>query len=165
MQPTLPDRTQEIAAAMARPGFYDHAPARVDVRETHISWVFLAGDRAFKLRKAVVFPFLDYGTPERRLHMCEEEMRLGRRLAPDLYLALHGVVPRGDGFALADVGSAEACEHVVEMRRFDEEQTLAARLERGEVGEPEVRALARTIAEFHAGAEPAPPTRRRSRSS
>ena len=118
---------------MAQPAFYAHAPADVRLHETHISWVFLAGDRAFKLRKAVVFPFLDYGTPERRRHMCEEEVRLGRRLAPDLYLGVRAVVPREDGFALAEAGHEDACEHVVEMRRFDEARTLAARLERGEV--------------------------------
>jgi aminoglycoside phosphotransferase family enzyme/predicted kinase len=122
----------QIAAAMARPG--------VDVRETHISWVFLDGDRALKLRKEVVFPFLDYGSRERRRRFAEEEIRLGRRLAPDLYRGLLDV----DG------------ELVVEMRRFDEADTLATRLERGDVGEADIRALGRRIAEFHAQAEPAP---------
>jgi aminoglycoside phosphotransferase family enzyme/predicted kinase len=148
---------EQIAAAMSQPGFYEPAPAGVDVRETHISWVFLAGERAFKLRKAVVFPFLDYGTPERRLEMCEAELRLGRRLAPELYLGLRGVVPRDDGFVFADPGAEGAVEHVVEMRRFDEAQTLGARLERGEVSDADIRALARRVAEFHAGAPPAPP--------
>jgi aminoglycoside phosphotransferase family enzyme/predicted kinase len=148
---------EQIAAAMSQPGFYDPAPPGVDVRETHISWVFLAGERAFKLRKAVVFPFLDYGTAERRLEMCEAELRLGRRLAPDLYLGLRGVVVRAGGFALTDPGAEDAVEHVVEMRRFDEARTLAALLERDEVGDADVRALARRIAEFHAASPPAPP--------
>jgi uncharacterized protein len=151
------NRTEAIAAAMSLPAFYAHSPADVQLHETHISWVFLAGDRAFKLRKPLVFPFLDYGTAERRRHMCEEELRLGRRLAPDLYLGLHAVIPRGDGFALAEAGHADACEHVVEMRRFDEAQTLSARLARGEVDEQQTRALARRIAAFHADADPAPP--------
>jgi aminoglycoside phosphotransferase family enzyme/predicted kinase len=141
---------------MSQPAFYEPAPADVEVHETHISWVFLAGERAFKLRKPVVFPFLDYGSAERRREMGEEELRLGRRLAPDLYLGLHAVVPRGEGFALARAGDPDACEHVVEMRRFDEAQTLAARLERGDVDEQQVRALARRIAAFHAGADAAP---------
>ena len=142
------NQTERIAAALARPG--------VEVRETHISWVFLTGDRAYKLRKAVVFPFLDYGTPERRRHMCEEELRLGERFAPDLYLGLRAVVPDGDGFALADAERPDALEHVVEMRRFDETNTLAERLESGEVGETDVRGLARRIAEDHLAAELAP---------
>jgi uncharacterized protein len=148
---------EQIAAAMSEPGFYEPAAAGVEVRETHISWVFLAGERALKLRKAVVFPFLDYGTPERRLEMCEAELRLGRRLAPDLYLGLRAVVPRDDGFALAEAGADGACEHVVEMRRFDEARTLAALLERDEVSEADIRAVARRIAEFHAGSPPSPP--------
>ena len=119
------NQTERIAAALARPG--------VEVRETHISWVFLTGDRAYKLRKAVVFPFLDYGTPERRRHMCEEELRLGERFAPGLYLGLRAVVPDGDGFALADADRPDALEHVVEMRRFDEREHArrAARARRG----------------------------------
>jgi len=143
------DQTEEIAAALARPG--------VDVRETHISWVFLSGDRAYKLRKAVVFPFLDYGTPERRRHMCEEELRLGRRLAPNLYLGLRAVVRDGDDFVLAEPGHPNVLEHVVEMRRFDEADTLAAKLSGGDVDEADVRALARRLAADHAAAEPAPP--------
>ena len=79
---------------MADPRFYPDGPDRVDVLETHISWVFLAGERAFKLRKQVVFPFLDYATPDRRRQMCEEELRLGRRLAPALYLGVRAVVAR-----------------------------------------------------------------------
>jgi uncharacterized protein len=146
----------DIAAAMADPRFYPDSPDDVDVRETHISWVFLAGDRAFKLRKAVVFPFLDYGTPERRRRMCEEEVRLGRRLAPDLYAGVRAVVTRDGGFGLAPADHRDAREHVVEMRRFDDRRTLAARLERGDVGEPEIRALARHIAAFHARADIAP---------
>ena len=59
---------------MRSTAFYGHHPEEVEVVETHISWVFLAGDRAFKLRKPVVFPFLDYGTAARRREMCEEEV-------------------------------------------------------------------------------------------
>jgi hypothetical protein len=156
MDATPADRTEEIAAAMAAPSFYGTGVADVVVHETHISWVFLAGDAAYKLRKPVVFPFLDYGTPARRRHMCDEEVRLGRRLAPDLYRGVRAVVPADGGFALADADDERASEHVVEMRRFDERDTLAARLDRGQVGEPEMRALARRIADFHARAERAP---------
>jgi len=141
---------------MAEPGFYPDPPERVDVHETHISWVFLADELAFKLRKEVVFPFLDYGTSQRRRHMCEEEMRLGRRLAPGLYLGLRAVVARDSGFALADADARDALEHVVVMRRFDERRTLAARLKTGDASEADIRAVARRIAQFHAAEEPAP---------
>jgi aminoglycoside phosphotransferase family enzyme/predicted kinase len=149
-------RLEEIAVAMADPGFYPGRPERVDVRETHVSWVFLAGERAFKLRKEVVFPFLDYGTPERRRHMCEEELRLGRRLAPTLYLGLRSVIAPGEHFALAEADHEQALEHVVEMIRFDESRTLAALLRAGAASEDDVRMVARRIAGFHSTAAPAP---------
>jgi hypothetical protein len=150
------DRIDEIAVAMAEPGFYQDGPGRVEVRETHISWVFLTATLAFKLRKAVVFPFLDYGTPQRRRLMCEEEVRLGRRLAPTLYLGVRAVVERDDGFALADADHEPGLEHVVVMRRFDERRTLSARLDADSATAEEIRILARRIAHFHGVAEPAP---------
>jgi aminoglycoside phosphotransferase family enzyme/predicted kinase len=151
------DRVDQIATAMSKPAFYPDGPDRVEVRETHISWVFLTGERAFKLRKAVVFPFLDYGSSARRRHMCEEEVRLGRRLAPELYLGVRSVVARDGGFALSEAGDPDALEHLVAMRRFDEGHTLAARLVAGSVTEADVRAVARCVARFHSTAERAPP--------
>ena len=141
---------------MRSPAFYPNAPASVEVVESHISWVFLAGDRAFKLRKPVVFPFLDYGTPERRREMCEAEVRLGRRLAPDLYLGVRPVVRSEGGWALGAPGDPGE-EHVVEMRRFDESRTLAALVGRREADAALVRSVARHVARFHRRAEPAPP--------
>ena len=156
MHEAQPDQSAAIAAAMADPSFYPDPPARVEVCETHISWVFLAGDRAFKLRKPVVFPFLDYGTRERRRQMGEEELRLGRRLAPTLYVGLRSIVARDGGFALGEPDDPAATEPVVEMRRFDERRTLAALLERGGVSDADIRDLASHIARFHASADPAP---------
>ena len=140
---------------MRSPGFYPHRPDGVEVVESHISWVFLAGDRAYKLRKPVVFPFLDYGTAERRRAMCDEEVRLGRRLAPDVYRGVRPLVRMKDGWALGAAGEAGA-EYVVEMRGFDERQTLAARMRDGTADEAAVRAVARRIAAFHIDAESAP---------
>jgi uncharacterized protein len=71
-------------AALARPQAYGGRAEMVELRGTHISWVFLVGDRAYKLKKPVTLPFADYSTPERRRAMCEEEVRLNRRLAPDM---------------------------------------------------------------------------------
>ena len=134
---------EEVCAALARPDFYPDRPDRVDVRETHISWVFLAGDRAYKLKKPLVLPFLDYGTRQRRREMCREEVRLNRRLAPDLYLGVRAVAASADGLALATEDDPRAVDYLVEMRRFDEQRTLAAKLERGELKRGEVVAVAR----------------------
>lgn len=74
---------EALRACVARLGF-----GTVEVRETHISWVLLAGERAYKLKKPLVLPFLDYGTPGRRREMCKEEVRLNSRLAPEISLRL-----------------------------------------------------------------------------
>jgi aminoglycoside phosphotransferase family enzyme/predicted kinase len=140
---------------MRAPAFYPDRPSRVELVESHISWVFLAGDRAYKLRKPVVFPFLDYGTAERRHAMCEEEIRLGRRLAPDLYLGVRPLTETADGWELGRSGD-DGAEHVVEMRRFDPSKTLAAVLSSDDADEATVRLVARLIAQFHKSAPQAP---------
>jgi hypothetical protein len=127
----------------------------VEVRETHISWVFLAGERAYKLKKPLVLSFLDYGTPIRRRGMCDEEVRLNRRLAPDLYLGVRGVAPGPGGVELTGQDDPSAIDYVVEMRRYDEDRTLAATLDRGELSRTAVADVARTLAEFHRRGEPA----------
>jgi aminoglycoside phosphotransferase family enzyme/predicted kinase len=130
-------------------------PGGVEVRETHISYVFLTATHAYKLKKAVVLPFVDYGTAERRRHMCEEEVRLNRRLAPSIYLGVRAVVPHAGGFGLGDADDPAAVEHVVEMRRFEADSTLAARLGKGEVDEDDVDAVAQRLARFHRELPPA----------
>ena len=146
-----PPAGRALAEALARPEAYRERPAGVEVRETHISWVFLAGDRAYKLKKPVKFPFVDYGTPARRRVMCEEEVRLNRRLAPDMYLGTRAVVATAAGAAaLAPAGDPEAIDYVVEMRRFDEARTLAALVSHGGVSGRELEAVGRRLAEFHA---------------
>jgi aminoglycoside phosphotransferase family enzyme/predicted kinase len=146
--------SEELCASLARPELYPGPVASVVVHETHISWVFLAGDRAYKLKKPLVLPFVDYGTAERRRAMCREEVRLNRRLAPDLYLGVRSVVARERGFALAREDAPGAVDYLVEMRRYDERHTLAAILGRGELMREQVVALARTLAEFHERARP-----------
>ena len=143
---------EEVRAALVRPEFYPDRPDRVDTRETLVSWVFLAGDRAYKLKKPLVLPFLDYGTRQRRREMCGEEVRLNRRLAPDLYLGVRAVAASADGLELAAEDDRRAVDYLVEMRRFNEQRTLAAKLERGELKRGEVVAVGRVLARFHARA-------------
>jgi uncharacterized protein len=140
-----------LRASLARPDFYPHHPGAVELRETHISCVFLAGGLAYKLKKPLVLPFLDYGTPERRRQMCLEEVRLNRRLAPDVYLGVRGVSRSDEGFALTDAEDPQAIEFLVEMRTYDENRTLSAALNRGELTREEVANVGRTLAGFHVG--------------
>jgi aminoglycoside phosphotransferase family enzyme/predicted kinase len=126
----------------------------VRIAETHISWVFLTGDRAFKVKKPVVLPFLDYGTPARRLAMCRAEVELNRRLAPDVYLGVRSLVPAGDGrLELAAEDHPDAVDYAVEMRRYRADATLAARLASSTAGRAELTAVGERLARFHAGAE------------
>jgi uncharacterized protein len=155
-----PDRAAErVRAALARPDSYASRPAAVEVQETHISWVFLVGKRAYKLKKPVVLDFLDYSTAARRRQMCREEVRLGRRLAPDLYLGVRGVVVSGGRAELVADDDRRALDFVVEMQRYDERDTIAARLERGELRLAEVAEVGRVLARFHEGARQVPAPR------
>jgi uncharacterized protein len=146
--PTLP----AALAGLLDPAAYAHRPARVEPRETHISWVLLAGELAFKLKKPLRLPFLDYGTLDRRHEFCREEVRLNSRLAPDVYRGVRAVVPAADGLRIAAEDDPAAIEYAVEMRRYADESTLDRRLAAGAAGEPEVQSVARRLAHFHADA-------------
>jgi aminoglycoside phosphotransferase family enzyme/predicted kinase len=148
---------QAIVAAMREPSFYDDPPDAVAVRETHLSWVFLAGERAYKVKKPVVYPFVDYGTRARRRRYCHEEVRLNRRLAPSIYLGVRSIAQTDGGLRLSSAEDERAVEYAVEMRRFDERRTLAHAVEAGWVDESDIDALGRLLAAFHAAA----PDRRR----
>ena len=146
---------ESVVAAMSDPEFYPEAPDTVEVRETHISWVFLAGDRAYKLKKPVVLPFLDHGGVARRREMCEREIELNQRLAGELYLGVQAIVRRDGHLQLAPAGP-DAIEHVVEMRRFDETTTLAALVAAGRATPEMLAAVGRRLAVFHAKADSDP---------
>lgn len=146
-------------AALADPAAYPHPVEQVTVVETHISWVLLTGDFAYKIKKPVDYGFVDYTTLERRRYFCEEEIRLNRRLAPDLYL---GVVPITGDPAHPRVGKvgepdAGAIEYAVRMREFPQDAQLDRVLARGLLGPEEVDELADTLARFHEGAPQARP--------
>ena len=141
----------ELIAALSDPRAYPASVGGVEVRQTHISVVFLAGDHAYKVKKSVALGFLDFGTLEKRRHFCDQEVALNRRLAPDVYL---GVVPVArSAESLVVEGGGEVVEWAVKMRRLPDDATLLARLRRDEVSAPTIEALARRIAAFHSAAE------------
>lgn len=145
----------DLIAAMAEPSFYPHEPETVEQRETPISWVFLTGDLVYKVKKPVTLPFLDYGSLGRRRFMCEEEVRLNRRLAPDYYLGVRSIMSADGRFRLGSADERGAAEYVVEMRRLPLDRTVDRLLEAGELYTADIEAVARRLAEFHADAEPA----------
>ena len=128
--------------------------AAVELMETHASGVLLAGDWAYKIKKPITLPFLDYGTLEKRRAYCEAELRLNRRYAPELY---QDVVPiAGSAEAPVPGGCGPAIEYAVRMRRFPESQRLDHMARRGELADAHISALAAEIAAFHGAAAAAP---------
>jgi hypothetical protein len=129
----------------------DLAAAIGECRETHISWVFLGGGEVFKVKKPVVFGFLDFGTLDKRRAACEAEDALNRRLAPDVY---RGVVPvtRDASGRHAVGGAGEVVDWAVRMRRLPDETRADRLLERGRLDPTALRRVAATLAEFHARA-------------
>lgn len=120
---------------------------QVALRETHISWVILCGEFAYKIKKPLDFGFLDFSSLERRQHFCQEELRLNRRFAPELYLAVVPVTRGTSGAQL--LGDGPVIDYAVKMRRFDEGQLLDNITRRGELDASLVRALGRELARLH----------------
>jgi len=121
----------------------------VEQIETHISNIFLVGERAFKLKRAVAFSYLDFTAPAARRKYCEAEFRLGQKMAPRLYRALHTVTREMDGRLILD-GVGEPIDTVIEMRRFDQDLLFDRLAAQGRLTSELIRQLADTIAAFHA---------------
>jgi uncharacterized protein len=136
---------------LSLPAAYPYPVERVDVRQTHISVVFLAGPFVYKLKKPVNLGFVDFTTPDKRRHFCDEEVRLNRRLAPDVYLGVVEVAQTADGFKVE--GQGDAVDWAVKMRRLPDDATLHERLGRNEVSVELVESLAQRIASFHSAGE------------
>ena len=139
----------EMAPQLLDPACYPHPVGRIELVETHISWVFLAGDYAYKLKKPVRLPFLDFSTLSARRACCEEELRLNRRTAPDLYL---DVLPVAGTWQHPRIGgNGTVIEYAIQMRRFNQDDLAVCVARRGEMGGAQIDALAAVIADFHAG--------------
>ncbi len=140
--------------AMLQPAFYPHTATKVELIQTHISWVFLAGDFAYKVKKPVDFSFLNFTTLDKRKYYCERELELNRRLSPTLYLDVLPIHHR-DGDIRLD-GPGEVLEYCLKMARFSQNDLLDRRLQQGLFDAAWMDELAHDIARFHAQAERAP---------
>lgn len=143
-EPTLPPWLRALLDRRA----YPHPADDLELHETHISWVILAGPFAYKIKKPVDLGFLDFTTIERRAADCAEEVRLNRRLCPDVYLGVVDIVERDGGHFVS--GPGRTVEPAVQMRRLPEAGMLPALLAHDAVGPELVQRLARQVAEFHA---------------
>jgi uncharacterized protein len=140
-----------VIACLASPSTHGGLP--VERIDTHASIVFLAGARAWKLKRAVRYDYLDFSTADRRKAMCEAEVRVNRRTAPALYRGVTAVVRSADG-SLALGGPGSPADWVVEMNRFDQDALLDRLAARGALDVRLMPPLASAIARFHGAAEP-----------
>lgn len=138
----LADKVQFLGSASTHP----QAP-EVTCRETHMSWIFLAGERVYKLKKPVTFPFLDFSTLSKRERACREELRLNRRLAPDVYLSVVPLTVKRNRMEIA--GDGAVIDWLVVMRRLDESETLESRIRRNDVIPQQLDELVETLAGFY----------------
>ncbi|MFC3684871.1 bifunctional aminoglycoside phosphotransferase/ATP-binding protein [Hydrogenophaga luteola] len=148
-----------LIAALMQPARYPHPVDRVELVQTHGAWVLLAGEFAYKIKKPVRFPFMDFGTLGARRHACETEIRVNRRFqqhdrpATHLYLGVWPIVGTPDNPHWGAAGDGQpAIEYAVQMRRFDEAARLDHVCRRGELTAEHIAGLARRMAAFQARA-------------
>ncbi|HCA27316.1 MAG TPA: hypothetical protein DEP05_06700, partial [Betaproteobacteria bacterium] len=143
-----------LIAALQNPALYDPPAQAFQVIETHISYVLLTGDYAYKIKKPLDLGFLDFSTLDKRRHYCQEEWRLNRRLAPDLYVGVAAITgtpaqPRWDG-------PGPVLEYAVKMRQFPQRALLGEIVAHGGLRSRQLTRLAKRIAAFHRAVAPAP---------
>lgn len=144
-----------IIDGMRSPAFYPHETAEsIPVLQTHISFVVLTGPFVYKLKKPVNLGFLDFSTLDKRHHFCNEELRLNRRFAPEIYLEVVPIYQVDNAFSLKSPNSgAEPVEFAVKMRQFAQDDLLLEQLRKGKLTESDMRTIAAQMAAFHATAD------------
>ena len=144
----MPDKNQRnLIRSLKDPSVYPHETDQLQLIETHISWVFLSGVYAYKIKKALNLGFLDFSTLDKRKFYCEEELRLNGRLAPELYLVVVPITGTPDHPQLG--GSGEAFEYAVKMRRFPQQALLSHMLKQHLLADTHVRQIIAEVTNFH----------------
>jgi aminoglycoside phosphotransferase family enzyme/predicted kinase len=141
------EHAEKLLRGLMRAEAYPHAVRKLELHETHISWVVLTGDLAYKIKKPVRFNFVDYSTLALRRACCEEELRLNRRLAPEVYLDVTPIA--GPAEACRVAGEGPPCEYAVRMRQFEQEAMLEPALAAGRVSLEQFERFGRHLAAFH----------------
>lgn len=138
---------QRILQSLLKPSAYPEPTVSVRLIQTHVSFIFITDDFVYKIKKPVDFGFLNFSTLDRRRFYCNEEVRLNRRLSPDIYLGV--VEVRESPCGAAFHGDGKVIDYAVKMRRLPEERMLNRLLGEGKATDDDIRRIARTIAEFH----------------
>jgi uncharacterized protein len=142
---------QRILQSLLAPSAYPEPATSVHLVQTHVSFIFITDNFVYKIKKPVDFGFLNFTTLDRRRFYCTEEVRLNRRLNPDMYLGVVEVRETPDG-ARFD-GEGKVIDYAVKMKRLPEERMLDRLLREGTITDDDIRRIARTIGEFHLKAE------------
>jgi aminoglycoside phosphotransferase family enzyme len=137
---------KQVVEALMKPEAYDEEPGRVELVQTHISFVFLTKNYVYKVKKAVNLGFLDFTTLEKRRFFCEKELELNRRLCRDMYLE---VVPINRSNGIKIKGEGETVEYAVKMKRMPQESMMNKLLEENKVDTKLIDRIAKIVAEFH----------------
>jgi aminoglycoside phosphotransferase family enzyme len=148
-----PPCTEDEVAFLTRPDTYSDGCQRVELQQTHMSWVFLTVKHAWKLKKPVRTEFLDFSTPELRRRNCAREVRLNRRLAPNVYLGVRALTMNRDG-SLELSGHGKPVDWLVQMRRLPSDRMLDSLIATGELSEDDVQKLALLLTNFYRKATP-----------
>lgn len=152
MTAPLTEDQSAVRSFLLNPASYPEATTTVTPFETHGAVVFVTDSKAYKLKKAVSFPYMDYGTLARRAEMCAREITLNRRTAPEIYCRAIPVTRATNGSLMVD-GTGPAVDWLVEMNRFDPQQVLSEKAGRGEVDAALLLRLIDRVADFHETAE------------
>ena len=140
-----------VVEALVEPRAYPHKPPKIELVQTQMSFVFLAGEYVYKVKKPVNLGYLDYTTLEKRQYFCRQELELNRRLCPDVYLAVVPVVEEEGGFHVE--GQGRAIEYAVKMRQLPRDRMMDVLLPRGQVTPEMVAGVAEKLVNFHQKAE------------
>jgi len=136
-----------IARMLRQPQVYQHRPAKIDLIQTQMSFVFLTGDYVYKVKKSVDLGYLDYTTLDKRRFFCHQELELNRRLCPEAYLAVVPIVADNGGVAVE--GEGEAIEYAVKMRQLPLDRMMDVLLPRGQVTQQMIADVAGKLVRFH----------------
>jgi aminoglycoside phosphotransferase family enzyme/predicted kinase len=146
--------TQALITALQNPALYPHPAKDIQLIETHISWVLLTGEYAYKIKKPMNFGFLDFTDLAKRKHFCGEELRLNQRLTEGLYLEVLPITGSAEAPQLN--GDGPVIEYALKMRQFPQEGLLSTLQANGELHQEHIDALATQIAHFHLNAPHVP---------
>jgi len=147
------DMQKQVTQALLKPEAYPEETGKIELIQTHISFVFLTKNFVYKMKKAVNFGFLDFSTLGKRHFFCEKELELNRRLCPDVYLE---VVSVNKSNIIKIRGSGETVEYALKMKRLPQEKIMTLQLKENKVDKKTIEALAKIIANFHSKAQTNP---------